>query len=323
MDDGKRSQWDQKEYYIGVEGFSGQLRRYIEVLAVFNQVSVLFIFIVVGFVIKRAKVIDDSLNKGLTNFILYVALPALTIDSMNLNFSKSMLVNSGLLLTIAIGVYAFAIVLSIFIPAILGVEKSSAGVYKFCTIFPNWGFMGYPIAYTLYGKVGMFYAIIFTLPLSFLVWTLGIMIIGKEDKNKVEFKNLLNPGIIAAFIGLFLFLFSVKLPEVLGRSLEMLGNTTTPLIMVVIGSILGNLKVKTIFKDVKILIISLIRLIVMPIVVLTVLKLVHNPFYHPLSLKGQQKLWPPHPHRLPGSQYHCGNHKYYPPNRIIPAKTLY
>jgi len=243
-------------------------------LTVSNQVSVLFILIIVGFTIRRLKVIDNSLNSGLINFILYVALPSLAISSMSIEFSSTMLVNSGMLLLISIGIYAFVIILSIFISLIFKVDEESAGVYRFCTIFSNVGFMGYPVVNALYGKMGVFYTVMYNLPFGFLIWTLGVVIVGKMEKDRIEYKNIINPGITAAIIGLIIFLFSIKLPWPVFRTLKMLGDTATPLIMIVVGSILANVDISTVYKDIRVFGISLLRFVVLPVIALFSLKLI-------------------------------------------------
>lgn len=244
-------------------------------LIVFNQVSVLFILLIVGFAIKKLRIIDDSLNKGLVNFLVYVALPSLAISSMCIEFSREILINCGVLLILSVIIIAFSIVFSIIIPRLFKIDGKAAGVFRFCTIFSNWGFMGFPVVNALYGKTGVFYAVIYGMPFPVLLWTLGVAIIGERCRERTDYKNLLNPGIVAAVIGLTIFLFSIKLPWPVLRSLELLAGTTTPLSMIVVGSILGNMDIKTVFKDIKVLGISIIRLVVLPLIVLLALKLMN------------------------------------------------
>ncbi|MBA1336141.1 MAG: Malate permease [Firmicutes bacterium] len=100
------------------------------------------------------------------------------------------------------------------------------------------------------------------------------MIIGNDNNEKIDFKNLMNPGIVGAVLGLMLFLLSIKLPWPLYRSLEILGSTTTPLSMIVVGSILANIDVRKMFEDLKVFWVSAIRLILLPVAVFFILRVI-------------------------------------------------
>jgi hypothetical protein len=245
------------------------------VAAVFNQVAVLFIILITGYIVKKARIIDDSFNSGLSNFLMYVSLPSLVITSMNFEFSKQILRNCASILVISLAVYFISIVFSFFVPYIFRIEGKEKGIYRFCTVFPNVGFMGYPIVEALYGREGIFYAVIFNLPFSFLIWTLGVMIISNNNKQKaIDYKKMLNPGTVASTIGLFTFLSSIEFPRPVLKAAEVLGSTTTPLSMTLVGIMLAKLDQNnfvSIANDIKTLGISLIRLVFLPVFTLLVL----------------------------------------------------
>ena len=82
-----------------------------------------------------------------------------------------------------------------------------------------------------------------------------------------EAKKLLkNPGIIAVFIGLLLTVFSVKLPIVLYNTISLVGHLTTPISMIIIGSLLAAIDFKAVIKDKTIYYGAFIKLIIIPAV---------------------------------------------------------
>lgn len=59
---------------------------------------------------------------------------------------------------------------------------------------------------------------------------------------------------------------------VINQTLEMVGNTTSPLSMILAGLILANAKFKEMFYNVRVYLVSVVRLVVLPIIVLMALR---------------------------------------------------
>jgi hypothetical protein len=244
-------------------------------MAALEQVFVLFLLIVVGYVIKKMKIITNDMNRDVSNLVLYVTLPAFLITAMNFSFSPELLEQSGKLITISFGVYALAIGISYLAPKVLGIKGRAKDIYQFVIVFANVGFMGYPVTKTIFGDIGVFYAAIYNLPFNLLVWTIGIYFLTRrnEEGNKsFNLKSFLNPGLVAITTGFLLFLFSVELPYFIYKPLSMLGDATTPLSMIFIGSMLADVKATEIFSDRKAFMLSVVRLLILPFIVMIILK---------------------------------------------------
>lgn len=170
---------------------------------------------------------------------------------------------------LAIAVFAGLLIISIFIPIIFRVEKQSAGAYQVMTVFSNIGFMGFPIISSVYGSSALLYATLFLIPYNILIYTYGIhtMKAGKkEGKEKLKIGQILNIGVIACILAILLFIFHVKLPEFLGSVITMLSNLTAPLSMMVIGASMAVIDWKKLLSDYRLLLFSLFKLFVLPII---------------------------------------------------------
>jgi predicted permease len=77
----------------------------------------------------------------------------------------------------------------------------------------------------------------------------------------------INPGIITTIIGFVLFVFSIKLPDPLYRSIKLAGDITTPLAMMVIGITLAQAKLGQVLGRWRIYVTCLFRLICLPALV--------------------------------------------------------
>lgn len=237
----------------------------------FNQVVVLFIIMAVGFYAKKRKFLNGVVDKGLSDLLLNITLPFMIVSSFNIEYEAVMISNAKKIL-----VYSFFIHIGlIFISKIFyfKLPKNKEQVFRFITIFSNVGFMGYPVLESIYGEVGVFYAAIFNIAFNLLVWTVGVILYTGEKDFKSMKKAIGNPALIAVIIGIILFVFSIKLPLAIATSLKLVGSTTTPISMIIIGSMLAEMQFKHIFSDLSIYYASLVRLIIVPLIIYIILKL--------------------------------------------------
>lgn len=233
--------------------------------SVFNQVEILILMMAVGVILRKLNIITDQVNKGLSYILVNVTMPFLIINSFNFSFSKSMLQKGIMIFLYSLVIHIFLIILSKITYFKFPQDKKK--VMKFATIFSNCGFIGYPIVAGLYGKVGVFYTSIYTIPFNIFLWSYGTLLFTDKNDENIFKKVFLTPPMIALFIGLIMFFFSLKLPNPIIKTAESIGNMTTPLSMFVIGAMLADVKLKEIFSGISVYYVNLIKLIVAPLIV--------------------------------------------------------
>lgn len=241
---------------------------------VLQQVLVLFLLIVIGYIVKRLQVVTDAIIRELGALVLNVTLPAFLITSMNMPFSPSVLRSSIVFIIISLSVYVFGILVVRPATRILRVDGKARDVYEYVILFSNFGYMGYPVVDLIFGSQGVFYAAIYNLPFSFLVWTHGVYVLRRHaDSDAPKSKKFhINASLVAVVAGFLLFMTSVKLPAPIFDSLSLVGSMTTPLSMMFIGFILADSDIKQLTMDWKVYAFSVLRLLIMPICVYLVLK---------------------------------------------------
>ncbi|MCL6589092.1 MAG: AEC family transporter [Firmicutes bacterium] len=243
---------------------------------IFRQSSILFLMMAVGFYANKRRILTNDLAKGLTEFILNITAPLLTIASFHFNFSPKLLQNIGIVFGGSVVIHTLAFFLSKFL--FTRFPQNEKKVLQFSAVFSNCGFMGFPILVSIYGKIGILYGSVYVVPFTIFLWTVGVMICSgprPQGPKNSDFPRriIFNPGIMSVFIGLALFVFSVKLPTPLNQAIELTGAMTTPLAMTVIGSMLAGLKFKEVFSGFSVYYGAIIRLLIMPVIGLGVLKL--------------------------------------------------
>lgn len=237
---------------------------------VINQVTILFIIMGIGFIAKKKNIIDDASGKKLSELLLMVTAPAMILSSFQFDYSSEMLKNVFVVLG-----FAFATHVLSFLAGLLLYRRYPENINKalrFITIFTNCGFMGFPLLESLYGKTGVFYGSIYVAVYNLFVWTVGVMIFSGERDLKSIRKAMLNPGTIAVFIGMLLFLFSLKLPYPVAKAFDMTGAMTAPLAMLIVGSILAGVEFKSLFSGFPLYYGIVVRNILLPLVTVAILK---------------------------------------------------
>jgi len=228
-----------------------------------NQVLILFVLILIGYIARKLDVIKESFNEALSDLVIYISLPSMLITSLNYPYSPDMFMSSLKFILYSFVYYFVIYILSFAFLKFIKDEEKIKAIYQFMILFSNVGFMGYPVVNAVYGRMGVFYTAIYNLPFNLLLWTLGIYVINGKEKKVSFLKNAFNIGSVSVILGFLLFSLSIKLPEPIFKALELLGNTTTPISMVFIGALLGNVSFKSIV-DLKLFYLCFIRLLLLP-----------------------------------------------------------
>ena len=101
-----------------------------------------------------------------------------------------------------------------------------------------------------------------------------------ESEFKLNFKQLLTPGIILIFVGIFIYLFDIQLPSVLMDTINSVGSLTAPLSMMMIGSSLAVYPIKDSFTDWRSYVFAFVRLMIVPFVTMIMCRLLHIDAYY-------------------------------------------
>jgi predicted permease len=224
----------------------------------------------IGFIARKKNIIDDAAGKKLSELLLMVTSPAMILSSFQFDYSDEMLKNVMVILGFAFAAHILSLLLGLLLYR--RYPENIKKVLKFITIFTNCGFMGFPLLESLYGKTGVFYGSIYVAVYNLFVWTVGVMIFSGERDLKSIRKAMLNPSTIAVFIGMFLFLFSLKLPYPVAKALDMTGAMTAPLAMLIVGSILAGVELKSLLSGFPLYYGIAVRNILLPLVTVAILK---------------------------------------------------
>ena len=234
--------------------------------------TVLFINMAVGFGCRKAGIFNDVARDKLTDFVVFVTLPCMIFESFNMAFSLESLKQGALALLIAVGMSCVALLLGKVLYTRFPYEEKS--ILQYGTLVSNSGFAGLPVVSGAYGDEGLFLGSLFIIPTRILMWSAGISLFTRADAKQAVKKVLLNPGIIAVEVGLVRMLFQIPLPHFVDTAVDNLGGCTSPMAMALVGAILVDVPLKTVF-DLKSFYLVAVRQFLLPGICLAALRLLH------------------------------------------------
>lgn len=235
-----------------------------ELLSVGAQVGALFFYVALGFIGRRRQILSAGSDKAVSDIIFYFTMPALTVTSMNLKVSGTELTNAWLILAASLVLVLLSYALTVLVAARLRLPPRAGYAFQFTTAFGNVAYLGFPVAYILFGRLGVFYAAMYALGHNLLFWTLGVWLMQDRGRQGLDWRQVFNINVLAIMLGFTLALLHWQIPELLFHPLDSLGQATVPLALLLVGSMLAESPVRTWAGNRNVYLMTVIRLIVFP-----------------------------------------------------------
>lgn len=231
----------------------------------FEMQGMLFLVMILGLVLKRRGIVQESGKGLLTDLVINVTLPASILKSFQMEFNRQIL-NSCLVICIVavliqIGSYLLGMVLY------PGFPDSRKKVLQYATICSNAGILGNPIAEGIFGGLGLLYASIYVIPQRIFMWSVGLTYFTEAPDKKTLVKKVLNhPCIVSVFLGFILMAWQIPLPGFLNLTVKTVANANTFLAMMLVGTILAEVPVRELPNKATVYY-SFVRLFLVPFLV--------------------------------------------------------
>lgn len=236
----------------------------MDILSLFSLQGTLFAMMLVGALLKKRGVIDENGKRCLTDLCVNVVIPCNIFKSCLIEFNMDIFRSCTMLLLSAIILQLLCLGLNRFLFNLYPSQRKK--VLQYCTIVPMSGFLGNPIAEGIYDELGVLYTSIFLIPMRIVMWSVGITYFVADevtDKKKVLKNVATHPCLVAIYLGLLCMVTQIRLPSVITETVRYIGNCNSALTMFIVGTILADVKLTTIFNRHTALF-SLFRLAVLP-----------------------------------------------------------
>lgn len=233
---------------------------------IIGQVSIMYVLMAIGFIVYRKELINEEGSKQISNLLVWVINPLIMLTRYQMEFSLVKLQELGISFIISLG----AMLIGFLVGKI--VFKKEQRIDKFAIGFANAGFIGIPLVTNIMGIDKVFFLSAYLVCFNILSYTYGIYMVSNNKKLITVKSVILNPGIIAVALGLLVFISPIKLPGIFYDAFNLVGQTNTPIAMILLGTYIAKSKFINLFNDKYAYLVCFIKLIIIPMIIIIIFK---------------------------------------------------
>lgn len=243
----------------------------------YGKYFVLFAILFTGWFLRKINFIDDKMNRSMNKLIVYFAYPCMIVHNIgSLDMSSRILMQFLTAFVISLVCFYIYGAITYGYSRLRRFPADEANVLEFSMAAPNNGFMGFPVAVLFFGQTGLLLMLAHNAAMNFFIFTYGTKLMRRNYEGrrkatpkgifKATVKLLLNPNILALIIGFIISLCGGLIPEAVDEYLLYLGNVSTPMAMIFIGSTLTKCRFRDIIRSLATIEASLMKLIWLPVI---------------------------------------------------------
>lgn len=232
-----------------------------------DAVLPLFLIILAGLLFSRTKMASDQWVEVLNRFALWIGFPALVItllarvDLSGGHYNRMILINSVYFIGCTLLAFPYS--------RLFRFSRLRRQTLFLILAYGNVTYLGIPVLQTVLGEEALPAGALLSAVYVFWLLTLGLLLVetgGAErfHPRHLAKKLLTNPLLISVAIGIFLAITRLELPAILTRSLSMVGQSVTPLVLFSLGIFMGFQKIGHLREWGHTLLFSLVIMMVLP-----------------------------------------------------------
>ena len=238
--------------------------------AVFEQTMIMFVIVIIGALCYKFKLINNDGKKQLSDLVLYVVNPLLIFLAYQTDVRAELI--EGFLWTAGMGAITYTVFILLSKLIFRNNDDRKTAIERFSVVYSNFGFMGTPLIFGVFGSDGVFVMNGFVTVSNLFIWTVGVMSIsggadGKDGKSSISLlKAITTPAVIAVITGMICMFTGLRLPDIMCTALNNVAEMTTPLAMIVAGASIMSAGIIKSIKNPRIYLVSAVRLILLPVI---------------------------------------------------------
>jgi len=239
---------------------------------IFTVITKIGLMIALGYLLRKLNIVSESLQKGLSDILLKAVLPLAILSSANYAYSRDLFYGMLIAAAAATVFYVVGLVSMTFLSKTLSLPDKERKIFVTMTVFANTGFVGLPVMSALFGEQGLLMAVVFNLLYNLFMNTYGINML--RGQGGFDFKSILkNPVTIASIASILIFVSPFRFPVILSSPIADIGAMNVPISMIIMGGSLAGIPLLDIIRDKYSYLVSGIRLLAFPLLMLLAMKL--------------------------------------------------
>lgn len=241
---------------------------------VMEQVFVLFVFAMAGYMLSKCKLVNVSHAKLLSTLLVYVFLPCNIFRTFSENCTLAYIQEKYVLVIASTILIALIVIAARFGSRLFSKETYPQKIYQYALTIPNYGYMGYALTESILGTTGLLNIMLFGLPISLYNYSGAFCML---TKKKLSLKTLLHPVIIAIVLGAAVGLTGLQIPDLIISVMDKSSACMGPISMLLTGITVSEFHFPDLLKNKKTYIIVFLRLIAIPTAIGLLLTPLNNP----------------------------------------------
>ena len=134
-------------------------------------------------------------------------------------------------------------------------------------------FVGLPVLQALCGSEAVFYMGLSCVPYNLILYSFGAWMLRRGKGNgSFSIKAFFTPSLVAASLALIVFVAKIQMPVLVTDFFGTVSAATVPVSMILIGATIGSGSLSDAFRNRKILFLSLIKLVAVPVIAYMMLR---------------------------------------------------
>lgn len=248
------------------------------------QILFILALMATGWIARKRGVIGETGTSELTRVLMCVIYPALIFYSIT-RMDPGQLARNWIMPSMTILIAGIGLLLGLLtLRWMKGVDQKRAGAFLFQSTINNYLFLPLPLVLILWGKNGVALLVFASMGFELTVWTVGVLLFNREHKFSDGLRVMFSPPLIALIFSIGWIclrdLSPLRLPEsaVLHRIFELIysgaetvGKATVALSMIIAGSRMSAMNIKTV-RDPHVWIVATLRLVAVPLLFILILR---------------------------------------------------
>ena len=242
----------------------------MSVAILLQQILIIFLEIGTGIVITKIGIIKKKNSKFLSNLVMAVTLPCTLLASAGIDGGREAVAGMLKGYVVLEIFYIVCICLCLLLSRAMHLTRGQKAVLVGAAVMPNSAFIGIPLITALLGsEAGALYGAAGIMAYNILFFTYVQHLFDPEAK--VSLKAFLTPTNITTAIMVVMLVSDLRLPGILESFCKAMGNTTTPLALIIAGGMLARSDLKKLVANPLVWLITGLRCLVFPLGFLAVL----------------------------------------------------
>ncbi len=242
---------------------------------VFLQLLSLFGMVLIGYCAIKWGLLPEAAKEVLPDYVTKLAMPAAILKNL-LSVDRALLSASGVI----VGAAAVGLLISWLLgrgsARLFHLPSDTANAHTLSNMYSNTTFLGIPLLTALYPQ-GVFCIPIYSLTCNVALYTVSTGLYTKDAAQrgggaKEVLRRLANPVTLATLFGIALVLLGWSLPSLVVDIVGRVGETSSTISMLYIGTVLTGMDLSAVWKRLSILATIPVRMVALPLVVFCILR---------------------------------------------------